>query len=196
MAARPKKKTPSISERARSAKTRAGKSLEILAIDFETADRGADSACAIGLARISGGKVIETTDFSIRPPRRSFEFTWVHGITWADVKDEPDFGELWPELKPYFRGIDLIAAHNASFDRSVLRACCEAHDLALPRKKYLCTVKLARAAWNVRPTKLPDVCRYLSISLNHHDAASDAHACAQIAAAAIEDKFDVTRAVL
>ncbi|MFA5187667.1 MAG: exonuclease, partial [Patescibacteria group bacterium] len=37
------------------------------------------------------------------------------------------------------------------------------------------------------PTKLPDVCRRLKIPLNHHDAASDAEACARIVMAAMQD---------
>jgi DNA polymerase-3 subunit epsilon len=52
---------------------------------------------------------------------------------------------------------------------------------------YFCTVQLARQNWNIRPTKLPDVCRHLNLSLNHHDALSDAEACANIVLAAIRD---------
>ena len=50
---------------------------------------------------------------------------------------------------------------------------------------------MARRAWNLRPTKLPDVCRHLGITLNHHDALSDALACAKIviAEAAVADQF-------
>jgi DNA polymerase III subunit epsilon len=29
-------------------------------------------------------------------------------------------------------GADFLAAHNASFDRSVLNACCRAYDIAPP----------------------------------------------------------------
>jgi DNA polymerase-3 subunit epsilon len=45
-------------------------------------------------------------------------------------------------------------------------------------------MQMARAVWNVRPTTLPDVCRFLGIALNHHDALSDAEACARIMIAA------------
>ena len=77
-----------------------------------------------------------------------------------------------------------------------MAGCCAAAGLAAPALPYLCTVKLARAAWNVRPTRLPDVCRYLAIPLNHHDALSDATACASIVADALADGFDVTVARL
>ena len=40
------------------------------------------------------------------------------------------------------------------------------------------------ATWGVRPTKLPDVCRFLGIPLKHHDALSDAEAAARIVIAA------------
>jgi len=45
-------------------------------------------------------------------------------------------------------------------------------------------VQLARSCWNIRPTKLPNVCRRLGISLHHHRADSDAEACAHIVIAA------------
>jgi DNA polymerase III subunit epsilon len=167
----------------------------IVAIDFETADHGRDSACAIGLARLSGG-VTTTAAHLIRPPRSSFVFTHIHKICWDDVKRERTFGELWERLQPFIRGADFFAAHNASFDRAVLSACCAVAGVAVPASPFLCTVRLARAAWNIRPTTLPDVCRHLGIPLDHHDAGSDARACAAIIAAAIKNGVDIERAQL
>jgi DNA polymerase III epsilon subunit-like protein len=40
-----------------------------------------------------------------------------------------------------------LAAHNAAFDMSVLRAALEWYELPVPPFKYFCTLKLARAAW-------------------------------------------------
>jgi DNA polymerase III subunit epsilon len=151
-----------------------------VALDFETADRGNDSACAVGLVRVVGGEIVERTHYLIRPPRRIFVFTYVHGITWQRVAHEPTFAELWPRLQEHLRGADFAAAHNAAFDRSVLKACCERAGLPVPDLRFECSMKLARDAWGLRPTKLPDVCRHLSIPLRHHDALSDAEACARI----------------
>jgi DNA polymerase-3 subunit epsilon len=80
--------------------------------------------------------------------------------------------------------LDFIAAHNAAFDRSVLQACCLKASLKPPSIPFICTVELARKVWNIYPTKLPDVCNKLGISLDHHNAASDALACASIVIAA------------
>jgi DNA polymerase-3 subunit epsilon len=161
--------------------------MDFVAIDFETADYGADSACAIGLARVHAEKLVDTATFLIRPPRRRFEFTDIHGITWDMVAEAPDFAQVWRDVRPMLKGADRLVAHNAPFDRAVLRACCASARLAMPRIPFACTVQLARRAWNLYPTKLPDVCRHLCIPLKHHDAASDARACAEIAIAALMD---------
>ncbi len=155
-----------------------------VAIDFETADPGPDSACAVGLVRVEDGRIARREARLIRPPRPRFTFTWVHGITWEDVACQPAFGGVWPELAAVLDGADFLAAHNARFDRAVLGACCRSAGLAVPPQPFECTVKLAREVWGIRPTKLSDVCRALDIRLNHHEALSDAEACARIVIAA------------
>jgi DNA polymerase-3 subunit epsilon len=151
-----------------------------LAIDFETANPYRDSACSIGLVRVEQGRIVHKEVHLIQPPYRHFTFTSIHGISWGDVESAPDFKGVWKKIAPLFEGIDFIAAHNASFDSSVLRACCQTSRIATPATPFACTVKLARSLWNIYPTKLPDVARHLGIELNHHEALSDALACAQI----------------
>jgi DNA polymerase-3 subunit epsilon len=155
-----------------------------VAIDFETADHGADSACAVGLARVEGLKVVARESVLIRPPRRQFLFTFIHGITWDMVADEPAFAEVWPRLAPLLDGAAFLAAHNAPFDRRVLAACCAAGELAVPELEFVCTVQVARRKWGLKPNDLASVCRRLGIGLIHHDAGSDAEACARILIAA------------
>ena len=43
---------------------------DFVAIDFETADPGADSACAIGVVRVRDGRIAERIARLIRPPRQ------------------------------------------------------------------------------------------------------------------------------
>jgi|WetSurMetagenome_2_1015567.scaffolds.fasta_scaffold48576_3 DNA polymerase III subunit epsilon len=157
------------------------------AIDFETADYGRDSACAVAVVVADSGKIIYQGSALLRPPRRNFIFTYIHGIAWEDVAHMPSFKDFWPKLLPLFSGVDFIAAHNASFDRSVLHACCKDSGVSAPDVSFLCTMKMARRLWNIYPTKLPDVCGHFNISLTHHDAASDALACASIVLKAMEN---------
>ena len=150
------------------------------AIDFETADFGRDSACALWIVVVENGKIVNKEYSLIKPPRRDFVFSYLHGITWQDVASKPAFGDFWPTVQDLLDNVDFIAAHNASFDRSVLHACCDMHGHRPPLDNYVCTMKLARRLLDIRPTKLSDVCRHFDIRLKHHDAASDALACASI----------------
>ena len=154
------------------------------AIDFETADYGRDSACAVAVVRVEGGAIVDRACHYIRPPRKDFMFSYLHGISWSDVAAAPTFRELWPSLCKGLAGVEFLAAHNASFDRSVLNTCCERARLSAPSHAFQCTVRLARTVWNIYPTTLPDVCRRLRIPLRHHHAGSDAEACARIVIAA------------
>ncbi|MFH0938461.1 MAG: 3'-5' exonuclease [Planctomycetota bacterium] len=155
-----------------------------VALDFETADYERDSACAIGIVKVVGNKVVEKIYRLIRPPRKEFVFTYLHGIAWKDVAKEPPFNEVWSEVSETLKDVDFIAAHNATFDQGVLEACCHSAGIKPPKKRFVCTVGLARQIWNIRPTKLDNVCRYLKIQLKHHEALSDAEACAKIVLAA------------
>ena len=155
-----------------------------IAIDFETASHQWNSACAVGLTTGRNGSIEVVRSFLIRPPLPRFVFTRVHGLCWEDVRDAPTFGELWPALLAWINDAEFIAAHNALFDRSVLQACCAMYGIRMPRVPFICTVQLARAQWGIYPTRLPDVCRRLRIPLRHHDAGSDAEACARIVLAA------------
>lgn len=157
--------------------------VRFVAIDFETADPRRDSACAVGIVVVDRGEIVDRDYRLIRPPRKKFNpfCVRVHGIHWSDVCDEPTFGELWPEIEPLFEGSDFIVAHNASFDKSVLHTCCKQAGWDIPVQPFLCTVQLSRKTWELSCNKLPAVCEHLGIELDHHNAASDAEACALIA---------------
>src|SRR3954470_1204397 len=90
-----------------------------VAIDFETADYGPDSACAIGLVRVEALAVVRREKLLIRPPRPRVLFSHVHGITWGMVKEAARFAEAWHGLAPLLEGASALAAHNAPFDRRV-----------------------------------------------------------------------------
>ncbi len=154
------------------------------AIDFETANQSRDSACAVAIVRVEAGVIVEKRQWLIRPPTATFTFMMIHGITWSDVERAPTFAEVWSEATCLAADVEFFAAHNASFDRSVLAACCRTAGLPLPATPFRCTVQLARHDLGIYPSRLPDVCRQLRIPLRHHDALSDAEACAQIVLAA------------
>lgn len=161
--------------------------LNFVALDFETASYSRHSACEIALVKVEGGEVTAQNAWLIRPPERRFDFTYLHGIDWEQVKDAPDFAQVMPEIDAFVDGVDFLAAHNASFDRSVMASACAHYHLEPPPQPYLCTVTLARRVWNIFPTKLNDVCAALDIDLTrHHRAGFDALACAEIVRKALD----------
>lgn len=161
-----------------------------VAIDFETADRGSDSACAVAIVTVREGRITDRLYQLIRPPRKTFEFSYLHGIEWRHVQHQPTFAEAWPLIERQLVSGAFVAAHNARFDRGVLQACCASAGIGRPQVRFVCTVQLARKAWKLYPTRLPDVCRHLNIPLLHHQADSDAEACARIVIAALELGID------
>jgi DNA polymerase-3 subunit epsilon len=142
--------------------------MKLVAIDFETADRSADSACAIGIVSIEKGKITKKGYRLIRPPRRHFVFSYIHGISWADVEAQPTFNEVWDQFVPFWRDADYFLAHNAPFDRNVLTACCAAAGRRPPRVPFICTVRVARSHWKFRP---PDPGREIASRPKHRSAA-------------------------
>jgi len=65
------------------------------AIDFETANNARDSACAVGVVIVDGGRIVDRLSALIRPPSRTFLFTHIHGLSWNDVKDAQPFDAVW-----------------------------------------------------------------------------------------------------
>ena len=151
-----------------------------VAIDIETSGFAAHSACAVGLARIEDGHVVDRLYSLIRPPSSRIMFTEIHGLTWPMLKDAPTFAEIWPQMEAFMNGADALLAHNASFDRRVLQACCREAGAETPRYHFLCTLKGARRSLPLPSKKLNHVCEHFGIALDHHNAESDAAACAEV----------------
>jgi DNA polymerase-3 subunit epsilon len=106
--------------------------------------------------------------------------TWIHGIYPEDVEAEKTFLELWDEIEHYIDG-NLVIAHNASFDMSVLRSLFDYYNIEPPYIKYACTVILSKNHISeVRNHKLNTLAEYVGYNFKHHHALEDANACANI----------------
>jgi DNA polymerase III subunit epsilon len=158
-------------------------SLEVsfVAIDFETANRRRGSACAIGMCKIENGIVVDRYKKYLRPVPFEFESmnTAVHGIRASDTVHALTIAEDWANIKAFVGDLQLVA-HNASFDRSVLDNSLEACGLKASGWHIACTMLQAKRIFEGEITKLRDLCQKFEISLNHHDAGSDAEACALV----------------
>ncbi len=151
-------------------------------IDFETANQYRSSACALGLIRVENDQEVFRKSWLIRP--EPFEFSpynvAVHGLTEADCETAPTFADVYAEIRPYIED-QLLVAHNASFDVSVLRRSLEIYNIPVPNFTFLCTWRMAQASLvNLASHRLDMLCAYYNIPLNHHDALSDTNACLEV----------------
>ena len=152
------------------------------AIDFETAQ--AHHICAVGIVRVENGKIVEEFHSLIKPPGN--EYSWhtiqVHGIHPEDTENKPTFLEIYPEIKKRLKG-RVVVAHNELFDRNVLSKSMR--DNGIPYSdleiadRWEDTVKIYRAK-GFKPANLAACCQRMNIELNHHEALSDARACAEL----------------
>ncbi len=158
--------------------------MDFIAIDFETANWHKDSACAVGIVSVRDGKIEEEYYTLIQPPYNEYNYhnTRVHGITAADTEDAPTFDLVYPKIKELLQGRKIVA-HNESFDRNILYHTMDTYDLNYDEldlgSRWECTVKIFRKKGQY-PVNLAACCQRYDISLDHHNALSDALACAKL----------------
>ncbi|MFE3228967.1 exonuclease domain-containing protein [Nocardia sp. NPDC059228] len=158
--------------------------LSFAAIDVETANSARGSICAVGVTVVRDGRRGETASWLCRPPAGLDFFSWhnirVHGISAAMVADKPEFAQRWPEVESLVGELPVIA-HNVGFDSSAIREACGRSGIRIPAWSYSCSLALARRHLSLDSYRLPHVAAALGIDFtNHHDAAADAAAAADI----------------
>jgi DNA polymerase-3 subunit epsilon len=158
--------------------------MEFLAVDTETNGRGGDlcEVTEVGCVLVGGGEPHEEWSSLVcveRPLSRGIQrFT---GITQAMVDGAPPPSEVLPALAEQMRRRVLVA-HNASFDRRVLKQAFERAEVPWPDPPVLCTVAMGRRfAPLARQRKLALLAESLGIEVEDtHRALPDALTCARI----------------
>lgn len=164
--------------------------MEYTVIDFETANASRNSACALGIIHVVDNDIVYINKFLLHPLPFEFEERniFIHGLTPDMCANAPTFADIFSEILPYIDG-QLLVAHYASFDISVLKCTAEYQGVSLPRFSVLDTIPVAKIAFPGQDNyKLKTLCSFLDISLNHHDPLSDAIACNEILSRAIHDE--------
>ena len=164
----------------------------IIAFDVETPNYRNNRMSAIGIAVIQDGIIVDEYYTLIDPETHFDRFNIrLTGISEETVADAPTFPEVWEEIEPIMSG-GLLAAHNAVFDLSVLKKCLQDYGIDWkPCVRYVCTVQTGRRVLPGISHKLNDLCDHYGIALEHHHAASDSRACAEILLRYIRDGADI-----
>lgn len=137
----------------------------------------------IGASRVRNGRIVDEFQSLIDPevPIPTF-ITLLTGISDEMVAGAPRFAEVLDRFLE-FVGDSVLVAHNSQFDMRFLN-----NEISLVHGEYrignpcLCTVQLSRKLLPQIPNhKLKSLAEHYSISLiNHHRAADDARATAEI----------------
>jgi DNA polymerase-3 subunit epsilon len=157
---------------------------EFLVVDTETNGLGGD-ACELielGWVLVGGGELHDRGSSLVQPSaplRRSIRR--LTGINQTMVDGAPAPEEVLPELQQALCG-RLLVAHNATFDRRVLRQAFTRIGLDWPEQPMLCTAALARALLPLqRERRLDALAEALGIEVEVcHRALPDAETCARV----------------
>jgi DNA polymerase-3 subunit epsilon len=157
---------------------------EFLVVDTETNGLGGDDCelIELGWVLVGGGELHDRGSSLVRmsvPLRRRIRS--LTGISQAMVDGAPSPEEVLPALAKVLRG-RLLVAHNASFDRRVLRHAFDRIGLDWPEQPVLCTAALARALLPLqRERRLGALAEALGIEVDvAHRALPDAETCARV----------------
>jgi DNA polymerase-3 subunit epsilon len=156
--------------------------MNFTAVDFETSAWKRASACAVGVVQVREGKITNSFYSLLKPPDYPYwNYVETHGITRAMVENAPTFPEIWPRLQGLLSSGPFVA-HNVTFDWSVLTHALDYYALPRIEIQRVCTFRLAqRKCPELACHTLDAVAAHFGIALNHHHAASDALACAEVA---------------
>ena len=110
----------------------------------------------------------------VRPPKNRYyhKNIAIHGIRPEDTKYSPTFDEVWLDIRQYIED-QIVVAHNSGFDVNCLRSTLDFYDIDQPRFEERCTRRIYKRGLSYLSKKY-------KIELNHHDALSDANACAEL----------------
>lgn len=154
-----------------------------VAIDVETANNNQGSICQIGLALVDEAGEITTVDLLTDPEMEFFSFNVdLHGVSAEKVKGQPTFPEHLRQLRPFLERHPLI--QHSSFDQRAFAAACDRYNLPLLRSQWHDSVVIARRAWPELKGNgghgLGNLKTHLGLEFEHHNAAEDARAAAEV----------------
>jgi DNA polymerase-3 subunit epsilon len=157
---------------------------EFLVVDTETNGLGGDSCelTEVGAVLVGGGELHERWSSLCRtssPLRRGIQR--LTGITQAMVDGAPPLEAVLPSLGERLRD-RVMVAHNAPFDRRVLRQAFHRIGLEWPDPPVICTAALARSMLPLQRRRgLTVLADALGIEVEvAHRALADAETCARV----------------
>lgn len=147
-----------------------------VAIDFEHATPNKGSVCSVGIVTVENGEITDQYATLIQPPNNKYfqPNSLIHGVFETDTINSPSFKDVWPEIKRRINNKTVIAHGANHTDRHCLEQAMEINNINDSLNiSWVDTQEICNA-------KLDLISKVCNIQLDHHDALSDAIACAKL----------------
>ncbi|WP_125778446.1 exonuclease domain-containing protein [Antribacter gilvus] len=154
-------------------------------VDVETTGLfpgGQDRIAEIAVVQVSADGEVEASWSTLVNPGRDLGPQGIHGISAADVRHAPAFGEVAGQVAELVAGRAFVA-HNAQFDRRFVwhAFAAEGYDVPVIEQTTLCTMRTGALLAPNAPRSLAGACAYHEVDLRSaHEALSDAMAAAEL----------------
>lgn len=151
---------------------------DFVAIDFETMSSSSESACSIGLVKIIDGEIVQRFYSLINPVRDDNTerelYRGIHGIALSTAEKADTFDVIFNSIRNFIGALPIVC-HNKYADIRILSSLMDYYHLSgIDLSNCICT-------YEATGLSLSDCCARFGIPMaKHHDALSDAEACALI----------------
>lgn len=133
-----------------------------------------DTPCAVAMVKIVDNVIVGKYYTLIYQPKMPLRLAPNNGITPEMITSAPQYDKVYEDMVYFTAGFPIVA-HNASTERKVLTDTPHPSHLPdLSNHYFIDTDALSGHR------SLPTLCEEYGIPLNHHNALSDAEACAEV----------------
>jgi len=160
---------------------------DFVAIDFEAANAATTSVCSMGVVIVRKREIIEKFYSLVKPVPNHYDFftTKIHGLKKKDTENAPVFPQVWNQIEEKIKGLAFVA-HGYEFEKRCLNSLFEHYHMGRKNFKIYDTKRASEIVFPALENhKLQTVAVECGYDFNknnkHHNALTDAEACARIA---------------
>ena len=146
-------------------------------LNIKTPNTKGNSICSIAVVLVEDGNIVEKK-YSLINPEDAFDnfHSKITGIDANQVQNAMTLEEYWNEIKELFRE-NVIVAHNAIYDLTVLARALQRYGIKLEKYSYSSTLELSRKYIKTISYKLRNLTQELKYEYHTCDALGEALAC-------------------
>lgn len=159
------------------------KKYDVAVLDFETMNKYTNSPCEIAISLIKGFEVVEIYSSYIHPPNDEYCLSnaKIHKISKEVILESPTFDIIYPKISSLIADAQIVIAHNANFDISVLNSTLETCEIKTQNFIYIDSVNIFRYFHGKTSVSMNSLCDLYEIEKdNLHSAKYDVHALSSI----------------